>query len=131
MLTWEQTLTGVSHGMPELSHPDFAMVRHEGGWVGARLPVADILELLRTPTYSTIQGERWLFCCKQPMVFLGQWSRQRFKDVAPDGDGRALFEDVVDDSVPGLWEDALHDATGVYVFRCSGCGRKRAHWDIA
>src|SRR5204862_979 len=51
--------------------------------------------------------------------------------TGPDGDGRALFEEVVQDAVPGLWEDRLHDVTGVYVFRCPACGRLSAHWDIA
>jgi uncharacterized protein CbrC (UPF0167 family) len=131
MLTWEHELTGVSHGKPGLKHRDFELVPLEGDWVGARLPIGSIRELLHTPAYLTIQGDQWLFCCGHPMVFIGQWSRQHFIDAAEDGDGRALFATVVDDVVPGLWEDELHDETGVYVFRCDTCGRKRAHWDIA
>jgi uncharacterized protein CbrC (UPF0167 family) len=131
MLTWEQELSGVSHGVPGLKSREFELVQLAGDWVGARLPVDSISELLRTPGYLTIQGDRWLFCCKRPMVFLGQWSRQQFCDAAADGDGRALFETAIGDPVPGLWEDELHDETGVYVFRCGSCDQMRAHWDIA
>jgi len=46
-------------------------------------------------------------------------------------DGQRYFEETVQDSVPGLWEDRLHDITGVYVFRCPECERVTAHWDIA
>jgi uncharacterized protein CbrC (UPF0167 family) len=131
MFTWEQAVSGVSHGVPGLLHPDFEMVAYDGGWTGARVAAPLIVELLRTPTYSTIQGERWLFCCKQPMIYLGAWSRLQFTEEAPDGDGKALLEAMLNKSVPGLWEDSLHDTTGIYVFKCGACGRKRAHWDIA
>ena len=48
------------HGLPGLNHPDFEMVPLEGeeDWAGARVPTEWMLELLRTPTYSTWQGER-------------------------------------------------------------------------
>jgi uncharacterized protein CbrC (UPF0167 family) len=90
-----------------------------------------MFELLRTPTYSSIQGERWQFCCERPMVFFGEWSRAEFAQRAIDGDGRRLFEEIVQGSVPGLWENELHDVTGIYVFRCPSCQRLTAHWDIA
>jgi uncharacterized protein CbrC (UPF0167 family) len=131
MVSWEQAFEGVTHGIPGLDHPDFEMVPKEDDWVGARLPQEVMFELLRTPTYSSIQGERWQFCCRRPMVFIGEWSREEFGRRAPDGDGRRYFEEVVQDIVPGLWEDQLHDITGVYVFRCPSCDRVTAHWDIA
>jgi uncharacterized protein CbrC (UPF0167 family) len=90
-----------------------------------------MFELLRTPTYKSIQGEVWQFCCCRPMVFIGEWSREEFARRAPDGDGQRYFEEVVPDSVPGLWGNQLHDIIGVYVFRCPSCGRVTAHWDIA
>ncbi len=43
-----------------------------------------MFELLRTPTYMSIQGDRWQRCCRQPMVFLGRWERPEFSDRAPD-----------------------------------------------
>jgi hypothetical protein len=85
---------------------------------------------LRTPTYLTWQGERWLFCCKAPMVYLGTWEQDQFANYAPGVDGRALFDAVVEGGNEALWEGNLHDVTEIYVFRCSKCGRLRAHWDI-
>jgi len=131
MISWEQAFQGVTHGIRGLNRSDFEMVPRERGWVGARLPQEMMFELLRTPTYSSIQGERWQFCCRQPMIFVGEWSREQFSMQAADGDGRRFFETIVQGAVPGLWEDDLHDVTGVYVFRCSSCRRLTAHWDIA
>jgi uncharacterized protein CbrC (UPF0167 family) len=131
MISWEQAFEGVTHGAPGLNRADFEMVPGECGWVGARLPREMMLELLRTPGYVTWQNEMWQFCCSRPMVFLGDWSHDEFTRRAPDGDGRRFFEEVVQDTEPGLWDDEFHDATGVYVFRCSSCGRLTAHWDMA
>lgn len=131
MVSWEQAAEGVTHGVPGLDRNDFEMVSIENDWVGARLPPEVMYELLRTPTYISIQGDQWQFCCKSPMIFVGAWSRDEFSRRAPDGDGRRYFEQIVQDAVPGLWEDELHDETGVYVFRCQHCGRFTAHWDLA
>jgi uncharacterized protein CbrC (UPF0167 family) len=131
MISWEQAFEAVTHGRPGLDRSDFEMVQRENDWVGARLPPELMFELLRTPTYNSIQGECWQFCCQQPMVYVGEWSREEFARRAPDGDGRRYFEEVVQDSVPGLWEDELHDITGVYVFRCRTCNRVTGHWDLA
>jgi uncharacterized protein CbrC (UPF0167 family) len=131
MVSWEQAFEGVTHGIPGLSRNDFEMVPKDDDWVGARLPQETMFELLQMPTYSSIQGERWQFCCRQPMIFLGEWSRDEFTKRAPDGDGKRLFEEIVQDPVPRLWEDDLGDITGVYVFRCKSCGRLTAHWDLA
>jgi uncharacterized protein CbrC (UPF0167 family) len=131
MVSWEQAIDGITHGVPGLNRPDFEMVPKEDDWIGARLPKEMMLELLRTPTYNTIQGDQWQFCCRQAMVFIGEWSREEFSRRAPDGDGFRLFCKVVEYIVPGLWEDTLHDITGVYVFRCGSCERLRAHRDVA
>lgn len=130
MISWEQAFEGVTHGVPGLKRTDFELVERDKGWVGVRLSTDIMFELLRTPTYSTIQGDQWQFCCRTPMVFLGTWERGDFARHAPDGDGRAFFESIVVGEVPGLWEDQLHDVTGVYVFGCRVCSH-RAHWDIA
>lgn len=131
MISWEQAVEGVTHGVPHLHRPDFEMVRKQGGWVGVRMTQEMMFELLRTPTYCTIQGEQWMFCCGRPMISLGEWSREEFSSRAPDRDGRTYFSTIVKDDVPGLWEDELHDVTGVYVFRCPSCERMVANWDIA
>ncbi len=129
MISWEQAFEGVTHGRPGLHRPDFEMVPKESDWVGVRLPQEIMFELLRTPTYSSIQGEQWQFCCGQPMVFVGEWSQEAFARRAPDGNGQRFFEEIVQDSKPGLWEDRLDDVIEVYVFRCALCERLTAHWD--
>ncbi len=131
MVSWEQALEGVTHGIPGLSRSDFEMVPKEDGWVGARLPTTTMFELLRTPTYASIQGDLWQFCCRAPMIFVGSWTREDFTRNAKDQDGRRLFDEIVQERIPGLWEDELHDETGIYVFRCADCRRQTAHWDIA
>lgn len=131
MVSWEQAFDGITNGIPGLNRPEFEMVPLEDDCVGVRLPQKVMFELLRTPTYSTIQGDRWLFCCQAPMICLGEWSRDEFSKRAPDGDGQKFFNEIVQDVMPGLWEDALHDVTGVYVFRCSMCDALKAHWDLA
>jgi uncharacterized protein CbrC (UPF0167 family) len=132
MVSWEQTLAGVTHGVPGLGliQSDFELVPLGSDWVWARIPQEHLFELLRTPTYITWQGERWLFCCKSPMVYLGSWEQDQFANYAPGVDGKALFDEVVEGGNEALWEGKLHDVTGIYVFRCSECGRLRAHWDI-
>lgn len=127
MISWEQAYEGMTHGLPGLSRSDFELVNGDDGWVRARLPQAVMFELLRTPNYSSIQGERWQFCCKQPMIFIGTWSRERFTAEAESGDGESLLTEIVQDVVPGLWANRLHDITGIYVFRCGQCGRRTGH----
>jgi uncharacterized protein CbrC (UPF0167 family) len=132
MIRHEDAMRGITHGMPVLDRQDVELVRPiHTTWVCAKLSTPTMLELIRTPTYLTIQGEKWLFCCGGPMVYIGPWSREKFSEIAPDGNGRAFFHQVVDDTIEGLWEDTLHDETGVYVFRCPVCKKYRAHWDLA
>lgn len=131
MVSWEQGLSGVTHGVPGLKTDKFPLVDNGDGWYGAVIPVQHLVELLRTPTPSTIQGETWQFCCHQPMKFLGRWSRVNLSHFAPDGDGRAYLDRLLGEHVPGLWEDELHDVTGIYVYRCFSCRRESATWDIA
>ncbi len=131
MVRWEDAQRGLTHGVPGLKTTDFETVAKEDDWVAAKIPKAHLLELVRTPTYVSIQGERWQFCCRQPMTFIGGWDRNDFDRNAPDGKGEVLFREIVQDVVEGLWEDELHDEAGIYVFRCKQCGRLTAHWDIA
>jgi uncharacterized protein CbrC (UPF0167 family) len=130
MVGWQHACQGWTHGLPlaprgwETSEPD------QDGWSRVRVPRELLENLVRTPEYPTIQGERWLFCCKEPMVYLGEWSRARFTQEARDGDGERLFGEIVEDVGPDLWgNDFLDD--GVYVFECDRCGKRRAHWDVA
>lgn len=131
MISFDQVAEGLTHGGPGLKRSDFEVVPTDSDWNRVRLPKEVMLELVRTPTYISIQGDCWQFCCQSPMIFVGSWSRADFSARAPDGNGRKLFEQVVEDVVPGLWEDQLHDDTGIYVFRCPTCSRYRGHWDLA
>lgn len=131
MVRWEDAQRGSTHGRPGLDTTDFETIPKEDDWVAARVPEEHLMELVRTPTYSTIQGDQWQFCCRRPMTFIGEWDRDDFDRNAPDGNGKAFFQEIVQDVVDGLWEDELHDETGIYVFRCKQCGRLTAHWDIA
>jgi len=132
MVRWGDAQRGRTQGLPGFKSNEWpTSPPDERGWVAVHVSRDHLVELVSTPTYSTIQGDKWLFCCHEPMAFVGQWSRQRFSEEAADGDGSALFSSIVERVVPGLWEDELHDVTGVYVFECCRCKRKRAHWDIA
>ena len=130
MISWEQSLTGVTHGVPGLNNSDFEMVSTDSEWVGARLDLSHINEILRTPNFSTWQGERWLFCCKQPMVYIGSWEHDDFDTHAPNGDGRSFFLDVVDDAQPEMWDTNYGDCASYYAFRCNGCNHFRVNWDM-
>jgi hypothetical protein len=64
------------------------------------------------------------------MACIGSWESRDFDAAAPDGDGKRLFDRVVIDAVDELWTGQLHDAAGIYVFRCRQCAALRAHWDM-
>jgi len=126
MLSWEEALDAAAPSITSAEPPP--QPTHGGG--GHPSPKA-LLELLRTPGYISIQGERWELCCERPMIYLGQWTQDEFDTAAPDSDGQALFDEIVQEPEDGLWEDDLHDSAGIYVFRCASCGRKTANWDVA
>lgn len=129
MITWEQALSGVTHGVPGLQQTQFesVVIDSEEEWIGAKVPTEMMFELLRTPTYDTWQGESWLFCCKCPMTFIGEWKQAQFHQHARSGDGKSLFYEIVAD-MPEAWNSlAFHLC--VYVFECKSCGRLRTHHD--
>lgn len=131
MIRHEDALRGITHGIPGLNRTDFELVPlDDDGWVGAKLPPPIMLELLRTPGYTSIQGENWLFCCGGPMIYVGRWSREKFSEMAPDRNGRNFFNQIVRDPIDGLWEDELHDKAEIYVFRCPTCLKYSANWDM-
>lgn len=72
MVRWEDAVRGRTHGQPALREvvPGFALLpAAEGGWIPVQAPPEVLLELVRTPTYESRQGEQWLFCCAQAMTF--------------------------------------------------------------
>lgn len=138
MVSWEQAVEGITHGMQGLESGDFELVpvQPESGWYGARVPSEHLFELVRTPTYTTWQGESWLFCCKQPMTYLGEWQHVVKSPHSP-ADPRGLFDreiDVCDDPdfKEWLWEriSAGSETECVYVFRCRSCNKLRVNWDM-
>lgn len=142
----EQAESGLTHGLPGLNHPDFEMVplpkpsaenewvrlvpwEYEQEWVQARVPSEYLYELIGTPTYSTWQGEKWLFCCGAPMIYIGAWTPETFTLQSLDGDGRAFFNRVMtldDEYADQLWRGGY---ASFYVFRCQRCANLRAHFD--
>jgi uncharacterized protein CbrC (UPF0167 family) len=136
MVSWEQAFAGVTYGAPGLECEEFerVLISPEEDWWGVRVPQEHLFELLRTPTCSTWQGERWLFCCKRPMTYIGDWSNVT-RSVYRPTDPRTLFNQAVEEEreqQEWLWT-AVTKATGsvsIYFFRCASCNRFRAHWDI-
>jgi hypothetical protein len=85
-------------------------------------------ELLRTPNFDSWNGEGWLFSRGHPMVYVGVWSQLEFIMYADNGDGRALFDEIVEDLPEReLWGEIEPDGpVSVHVFRCQETGRLRA-----
>jgi uncharacterized protein CbrC (UPF0167 family) len=127
---WELAVQGLTHGVPGQERDDFELVpvEDEPEWLRARIPCECLFELLRTPCYSTWQGECWDFCCREPMVYVGVWKEPDFARHAPDGDGKQLCRQIVPQG-DELW-GGLGQIGGPYVFRCAHCGKRAAHWDM-
>ena len=133
MIGPEQAAAGLTHGAPALESDQVEIVELEDGWRAAKLAPEAMWELLRTPTYVSWQGEVWLFSGGRPMVFQGSWSREQFNARAKDGNGKALFEEIVEDLPPfDIWERFEPGSElCVYVFECATTGTLRANWDMA
>src|SRR5262249_592300 len=117
MVSFNEVITGVTYGVPGLRQDQFESVvlDPDEEWVGVRLPEEIMLELVRPPTYGTWQGECWLFCCRYPMTFVGEWHHEQFDQRAADGNGERLYYAVVEDVPPDTW-DTLGHGLCVYVF---------------
>lgn len=127
MVSWNEVVT---NGAPGLRQDQFESVVIDTAeeWVGVRLPEAILLELVRTPTYGTWQGECWLFCCRYPMTFQGEWHQEEFDRHAAGRSGEELYYSVVEGAPQDTW-DALGHALSAYVFECKRCGKLRGHFD--
>ncbi len=130
MVSWHQAFSGVTNGVPGLEQDQFepVIIDADDNWIGVKLPEEIMFELLRTPTYGTWQGERWLFCCRYPMTYVGAWHHEQFMEHASDRNGEYLYYAVVEGIPDGTWDSLGHDLSA-YVFQCKRCGRLRAHWD--
>src|SRR4051794_40376538 len=96
MVSWDQALEGVTGGVPGLQTDQFerVLIDPEEDWYGVRVPGEHLRELLRTPGFHSWQGERWLFCCRQPMTYLGGW-RSVMEALRP-GNLESFFEGLLD-----------------------------------
>jgi uncharacterized protein CbrC (UPF0167 family) len=136
MVSWEQAFQGVTHGMPGLETSEFERVLIDAAedWYGVRVPQEHLFELLRTPGFNTWQDETWLFCCKRPMTYVGEWASV-LKVQFPGAEPRAVFDSVFDpdDSKEWVWERLScrkWDTICVYVFHCKTCDRFKSTWDM-
>ncbi|NUR70842.1 MAG: hypothetical protein HOU81_08470 [Hamadaea sp.] len=136
MVRWEDAVAGRTHGVPGLSSAGgLATVPAEDGWTSVLVDPEVLLELVRTPTYITWQGEQWLFCCQRPMTFIGEWSQQELAQHS-DGDLASTFLVVFDDAQPWVLEympasPTVNTDWGFYAFRCRHCDRVRGHFDMS
>jgi uncharacterized protein CbrC (UPF0167 family) len=122
LIRHEDAMRGLTCGVPALKRDDVELVKpSDDSWICARLPVATMLELIRTPGYQAYQDENWLFCCGGPMVYLGLWSGERLWRLGP--------EQVVDPPVD-QWLKKPHPYE-LCVFRCRTCKKHRAYWDVS
>ena len=96
---------------------------------GLTIAKESILELSRTPSFSTFQQAIWLSHCNDFMAYLGEWEREDFNKNAPEGEGQKLFGEV-EQAEPGEEWVKLRDS-GFYLFRCLHCGKMRSFsdWD--
>lgn len=135
MVSWEQAIEGRTHGVPGLQTSEFETVTTDpdGEWIGVILPQEHLFELLRTPTFVTWQGEVWLFCCKKPMTYIGEW-----KSVAASlgqTEAKNMFDQLMpedSESSTWVWEgvSSASDSVCLYVFQCKDCGNHRANYDM-
>jgi len=137
MVTAELAESGMTHGLP-LSDPakirDYKLTPHpvdpkfpDETWFHFHADPDLLKELLRTPKYHTWQGERWLFCCKHPMVFRGSLPSDVFAASGPTIESQIrIFLESPD------WSRTVgdsHDSHTYYAFTCGSCGRLRYHED--
>lgn len=83
---------------------------------GMALP-EDLLELRRTPAFTTWQEWPWPFCCRRPMIYLATTDEEGLGDHLPD--------------VQLDWEGPEGDDYSIYLFQCQVCRAHRMEWDQA
>ncbi len=134
MITWESAQCGLTEGPPgggrsrQSSRAPLSALCEDRA--GTKLDPEVMLELLRTPTYISWQGERWLFEGRTPGVFIGCWDAADFAAHAGSQSAEDLFFAVVGSSERWLWSALGAGRISVYVFRMPGSGDLRAHWDM-
>lgn len=141
MVRWIDAIAGVTDGTPdqatiEASGFEVMPPEHRDGWVRARVSTADLLELVRTPSYVSWQGDQWLFHCRRPMAFVAECREARelvdragTEPAAVQAFAHALDLDL-SDSAEAWAAFAAGDFHGsLFVFACDSCRAIVAHWD--
>ena len=134
MVSWDFAVRGHTHGIPGLQTTEFEtiVIDIDEDWVGVRMPEEQLFELLRTPAFHSWQGEIWLFCCKSPMTYLGDW--HSVSAPLEEEKSRNLFANLaaeIEEFGDWGWE-SVSDPNGpicLYVFQCKQCGKYRANYD--
>ncbi len=123
--------------LPPPEHPVYA-IGPDGQVVGIAphqtwTPAPEaITTLFRTPRFFGLQQDLWLSHCKTFMAYTGEWEPKDFNEAAPEGDGRALFLQMVDPDSAFLWRNGAKKPRwrgAVHVFECVLCGAHRAYFD--
>ncbi len=96
------------------------------------------LEMISTPSYLTLQGERWMCHCNDFMDYIGTWEAPDFTRESKDGNGKNLFKTMTIDGYHNLWEDCeLEDDEKedtwedclYHAIECRHCKVKHGHWE--
>jgi uncharacterized protein CbrC (UPF0167 family) len=144
MVSPDDAINGRTHGIPldPSNLPDLHLVAHsvdpkfpDEHWYSVQFSPADLIELTRTPTYHTWQGERWLFCCEKPSIFVGRLDSRKLEEIAAE---RNSSKEATIASLLSMGADKVKRMSGaieggsvsVYMFRCQICSRLRAHFDM-
>jgi uncharacterized protein CbrC (UPF0167 family) len=136
-VTSKQAFQGLTHGGPGVRSSDFELVLVDGAedWYAVRVPSEHLFELLRTPTFNSFQQEVWLFCCKRPMTYLGEWDAVMKSSHRPS-DEKAFFDRIVE--LDEAYKEIVWEKKGIYgghagialdIFQCKSCNRFRAVHD--
>ena len=132
----EDAQAGCTHGIPLVAFHsradfrDYKTIAHpvdpgfpDEAWVSVVMDRALLVELSRTPTYRSRQGERWEFCCQSPCVFTGP--------LPPNTDLPTLLSsfDMGRPDAELIHAGLADGSIATYTFRCGVCKRQRVAWD--
>lgn len=134
MVSWEQARDGWTHGVPAPADGEGLELRpspDDEEWMQANVGSEFLLDLVRTPDFSTWQGAVWLFCCRRPSVYLGEWDQAAFSRHNPAEGGLEAFLSLVDEADEDVWDGVGEGSLGgPYMFQCPECSRVQGYYDM-
>ena len=82
-----------------------------------------VIELRRTPCFSTWQDVDWPVHHNDFMAYLGIWGPEDFERSKASGSGRDLFLEIVDPAYHSLWPEGKAPIFGenILAFECLHC----------